>query len=198
MIERRFVGVSMGIVSLLFLMAACGGGGTAASGSASPSPTLRRLSPAEYVAGVCGAATAWESAVQADTTQFETQSKSASSLDEGKALFVAYVGQVVKETLTMVTTVTGLGAPTVNNGAQIRTAVIDSLGKIETIFQDAVTKAQQVDTSSPAAYSQGVQKVGADIESTLSNLGDPLANLPSPELEQAAKANPDCQKLESS
>jgi hypothetical protein len=197
MIKSRLSVVSAGIATgLALLLAGCSGSPLASQSS--PSPTLRRLPPKDYVAGVCGAATAWESAVQADTTQFETQSKSASSIEEGKTLFVAYVGQVVKETDSMVTTVTGLGAPTVPNGAQIRTAVIDSLGKIETVFQEAVTKAQQVDTSSPAKYAEGIQKVGSDIDSTLSNLGDPLANLPSPELEQAAKANSDCQKLASS
>jgi hypothetical protein len=197
MLDRRSTTAWTGVgIALALLMVACGGG--SASRNTSPRPSRQGLSPKDYVAGVCGAAATWETAIQTETSQFEAQSKSASSLDEGKTIFVAYVDQVVKDTDTMVTVIDGLEPPAVANGEQIRAAVASALQKVKSAFQDADAKAQQIDTNSTTAYVNGLTAIGTDIESTLSGLGDPLANLPNAELEQAAKADPNCQKLESS
>ena len=154
------------------------------------------VAAADYVSGVCGAISQWEDTVQTLASGLTTQLQTAASLDAAKAEFVSYVDQNVTAVDTMITKVKAVGDPAVADGAHIQSEVVAALQQVRTSFADAKTKAEQIDTSSPTAFSNGVTDVSNTLEQELSGLGDPLSDVTNQELEGAANADATCQKIE--
>lgn len=174
-------------------------GATACSkGKAGSSGAPKGVAPDAYVAAACGAISEWEDSVQTLSSGLTAQLQSASSLDAAKQEFVSYVDQNVTAVDTMVSKVKAIGSPAVADGDHIQSEVVAALEKIEADFAEAKSKAEQLDTSSPTAFSNGVTDVTNTLDQELSNLGDPLGDVSDKALDDAANANATCQKLQSS
>jgi hypothetical protein len=186
-------------VALAAGLTACGGGvsGTVTTppGSAGSAGAAGTLDADAYTSGVCQAMSAWVNDLQASSTTIGTQVAGASSLDEAKQDFVAYIDQQVQRTDDLITSIDELGPPDVDQGAEAHQAVLDVLGQVKSVFEQAQTDAEQLPTTDVNAFLDGVTQLTDHISSGMSGIGDPFEGLSASELEEAGNTNPDCQSL---
>ena len=188
--SHRVVRGSLALAIVLAVVAA------GCSKAKTPSQGPGGVAAAAYVSGVCGAVSEWQDAVKTLADGLTAQLQSAASLDAAKQELVSYVDQNVTAADTMITKVQAVGAPAVANGAHIQSEVIAALQQVRASFADAKSKAEQIDTSSPTTFSNGVTDVTNTLDQDLSNLGDPLAGVTNQDLENAANADATCQKIQ--
>lgn len=195
---RPTIMMAVAAVALCVTASACGGTSTptASSGTtASASPT--GVAAKTYASTVCSALVDWGDSVQRRTQAFTDQSKSIKNLPQAKESFVAFIDGTLQDTTAMIQKVQATGPPAVPNGAEIHTKVVDALRGIETSLSTATSQAQALNTTNAVAFSNGVRQIVDSLNTTVTNAGDPLADVSSPQLEAAGNSDPDCQELNS-
>ena len=100
---------------------------------------------------------------------------------------------------TMIGSVRAAGAPAVANGKQLSADLVDALSPVKQTFEGAVTKAQQLPTGDPEAFSQAATELGNEITNSQGSFTASFDALQrkynDPNLNNAFKTVPACAKL---
>jgi len=208
-------------------LAACGGGddsssaattgspvtdGASTSGSASTSggASTSRNAPTvngplgdvpieTWAGGVCGAVNTWLAGINANGTKLNQDVQGISDLGAGRDLLVKFMQDAVALTDTMIGSVRAAGAPAVANGKQLSADLVDALSPVKQTFEGAVTKAQQLPTGDPEAFSQAATELGNEITNSQGSFTASFDALQrkynDPKLNNAFKTVPACAKL---
>jgi len=183
-------------VALAVGLTACGGG---VSGTVTTPPASTAggstLDADRYTSGVCQAMIAWVNDLQASSATIGTQVVGASSLDDAKQDFVTYIDEQVQRTDDLIATIDSLGAPDVEQGAEAQQALLDAFDQVKSVFERAKSDAEELPTTDPNSFLDGITQLTDHIDSGMSGIGDPFGNLSDSELEDTANANPDCRAL---
>jgi len=194
-------------------LAACGGGddssssaattgtgGAATSGGASTSAGPLGDVPIEtWAGGVCGAVNTWLGGINANGTKLNQDVQGISDLGAGRDLLVKFMQDAVALTDTMISAVQAAGAPAVSNGKQLSADLVQALSPVKQTFEGAVTKAQQLPTNDPQAFSQAATQLGNEITNSQGSFTASFnalqAKYNDPALNNAFKTVPACAKL---
>jgi hypothetical protein len=177
----RRTSIILGVLVVSLALTACGG--SSSSG----------VTPAAYVKSICQAVGPFEKDVQARSSQLDLSTiKSAA---EGKQALQKFLDAVVADTDQAINKLKAAGAPSVNNGKQISTAIVTAFTQLKGALGQAATSANNLPTSSPAAFKAAANSLGTNVRSSMSNIGAGLSGLKSPDLESAAKKEAACQTL---
>jgi hypothetical protein len=147
--------------------------------------------PADYAAGVCSAINGWLTTVQNGATAVGTPKNPT----EGKAAILKYLSGVVDSTQTMIDKVDAVGAPAIDNGAEIQATVLSALNKVKDVFSQAETKAESLSTTNQAEFQATTAQIGASLQAASPDIQTSLSSISSSGLDQAFSNDPECQKL---
>jgi hypothetical protein len=115
---------------------------------------------------------------------------------EGKAAVVKYLSDVVDSTQTMINKVNATGAPATDNGEEVQATLLSALNKVKDVFSEAEKKAAALSTSDQAAFSASMTEIGTSLQAASSDVDSSLSSVSSAGLDDAFKADPECQKLQ--
>jgi hypothetical protein len=174
------------------MMAGCGGGSPTSAGS----PSTNQVTAKAYMATTCSAVLDWLNSILGQVQTFKTQEASATSLKEARSGLVGLVGQTVQDSDTLITTVKTQGAPAVSNGEAVHAKLLAAFEQVRSVLSTSEQKAKQLPVDDPAAFKKGATQIGQDINSQLSGIGNSISDF-GPELDAAASADSNCQKLAS-
>ena len=102
---------------------------------------------------MCGAVNTWLAGINANGTKLNQDVQGVSDLGAGRDLLVKFMQDAVTLTDTMISAVQAAGAPAVASGQQLSADLVQALSPVKQTFEGAVTKAQQLPTNDPQAFS---------------------------------------------
>jgi hypothetical protein len=177
-----------------------GTGGAATSGGAPTSGGPVGDVPVEtWAGGVCGAVNTWLAGINANGTKLNQDVQGISDLGAGRDLLVKFMQDAVTLTDTMISAVQAVGAPAVASGQQLSADLVQALSPVKQTFEGAVTKAQQLPTNDPQAFSQAASQLGTEITNSQGSFTASFDALQTkyndPALNDAFKTVPACAKL---
>ena len=177
-----------------------GTGGAATSGGAPTSGGPVGDVPIEtWAGGVCGAVNTWLAGINAKGTKLNQDVQGVSDLGAGRDLLVKFMQDAVTLTDTMISAVQAAGAPAVASGQQLSADLVQALSPVKQTFEGAVTKAQQLPTNDPQAFSQAASALGTEITNSQGSFTASFDALQTkyndPALNDAFKTVPACAKL---
>jgi hypothetical protein len=190
-------GLLLVAIAAAVLAAACGGGGgsagaTSAGGGAT---TSNEVPVSSWVGSLCSSVGTWQKTL----TQGVPTISDPTDLAGTKKAFSDYLGKVVSATEQLISDVKAAGIPATENGKEIASAFTSTLSSLSAAFTKAKSDVEALSTSDPVALASGLQKVGSDLTTAGSQLGntfDEIANkFPSADLGQAASKDPSCSAL---
>jgi hypothetical protein len=171
----------------------------AAAGCGGSSKSYSGTKPDVWAATVCGALGDWAEALKADSDQLGSDLRGTTDLRVVKAKFVAFLEDAERKSRTMITTITGAGAPAVKDGGAIQTQLVSGLGGAQASFARAIAKAKKLPTDNPQAFSTGVQALGSDVQKELTATGENFRKLgdkyDDDALNDATSDEPSCKKI---
>lgn len=170
------------VIAAALALSACGGSSSTSS-----------VTPAAYVKSICQAVGPFEKDVQARSSALDL-SKIKSAADGKKAL-QGFLNAVVADTDTAVNKLKSAGTPSIKNGKQISTEIVNAFTQLKTALGQAATSADKLPTGSPKAFRTAANSLGTNVRSSMTNIGAGLNGLRSPALENAAKKETACQAL---
>jgi hypothetical protein len=171
---------------VVLVVAGCGGSSSASSGPSASS----------YVKTVCTAVKGWVSDIE--TGSGKLNSATITSAAEGKTAIENFFGDAINDTSQVVTKLKAAGAPNVSSGSKISTMLISTFTQIQATLNKGRTQAQALPTNDPAKFKSAGDSLASTVQSSLTQIGNALGNLKSPELEKAAAKEPACTSLSSS
>ena len=173
------------VLSAGLLLGACGDGDGGGNGAQA------------YASSVCTAFSTW---VQDITQRNQTLTQSLnpqSTPKEGKEQLQIFLDSVIQDTDKLISSVDAAGVPDVDGGQQAATQIKQAAETAKTSFENARNEVEQLPTD-PAGFQAGAQKIGGEIGSSLSGLGQELRNrAQSEEIRQAFEESPRCSQLRS-
>jgi hypothetical protein len=178
----RTTSIICAVLASCVALAACGG----SSGSSG-------TTPAAYVKSICQAVGPFEKDVQNRSNSLNLST--IKSPAEGKKALQDFLNSVGTDTDTAVTRLKSAGAPSVNNGKQISSAIVNAFSQLRAALGQAASSASSLPTTSAAAFKTAADALGTNVRTSMSSIGSSLSGLKSPALEQAAKKEPTCQRL---
>jgi hypothetical protein len=167
--------------ALAVTVAGCGGGSSGVSAAA-------------YTQSVCTALTTWRDSVQAAGTVLQEVGRS--SLAEGKAAYVKFVGALESATRAAVASLRSAGTPAVDGGDALARSLVRAFTSAQDALDRAATRAGQIPTTSTSAFSQTAQSITTSIRSSLSEMSA-VSPGTDPRLKAAASRQPECEALRS-
>lgn len=165
---------------LLLLLPACGGG--------------ERVGPRDYVEGVCTVAN-WVDGIVARNEELTQELSPTATPEEGKDVLARFMDDVIEGTEEARGAIAAARVPDVEDGEQIAAAVLGALEEAGAVLEAAREQIDQLPTDSPEAFDRAARELGSSIEGSLNEAGAALAELESPQLEEAAADVPGCAEL---
>ncbi len=173
----------------LAVAAGCGGGSSNA------------VDPPVWSSGVCKAAGAWVTDIQAQAETLGDSLTSSTTIPEVRDKLVQFLDDAIARTDEMLDEVEAAGEPDVDDGGEIADFLLDELTSFKTALEEARTKAEAL-PDDPTAFTAGTTEIGASLEKVGSEAGQGIEDLQkkytSPELTKAFDEDPDCQALDAS
>ncbi len=145
---------------------------------------------------VCTAASGWANSLRSAITQLEVNAQGTKSLAHGKQLYVSFVDSLLNATSHVQDQLKAAGTPSVSNGSQISSELVNAFGTIKSALSTAAAKARQLPTSSESAFTSAAAQISQSIRNSEAKLSG-LAPQHNPELRAAAAKDPNCQQLKS-
>jgi len=142
--------------SLLLLVAAL----LTVSSSGSAVGRGRNVSPKAYVHAICTSVVAWVKDVSSASKTFEGGVKSASTLDEAKAVLVTFLDTAVDLTKTVVARIDNAGLPKAKDGGKVASSFKKVFVAIRDAFVAADHDSAALGTDDPAAFATATKKIG--------------------------------------
>ncbi len=170
-----------GLALIVALVAACGGGG--------------KVSAEEYVKAICTEVMAWTGEIQTLSEEVGQNLSAEATPLEGQAVLADFLDDVVAATDDHLAGVKDAGVPDVENGEEIAGTLVGVFEDAKEILVDARAKVDELPTDDPAAFGTAADQLGGSIQSALEGVGGGLGSLESPELSEAAGAEPACAEL---
>ena len=181
----RLIALVLCVTALAFAAAGCGGGGSSDSSSGTD--------PSTWASDVCGALQTWTDDIKSKSQALSNDLGSSSDFKAAKDKVVTFLDDAKQSTQKMVDDVKAAGPPSTDNGTTIQQELVSGLTGVRDTFAHAAAKAEQLDTSNPRAFVNGVKDVsqqiqteGQDVtkhfqkvEDTGSELNDAIKNEPS-------------------
>lgn len=186
-VRRAFV---CALVAASLVTTGCG------SGSPQSGSSAKGVTAKQYMSTTCSAVMDWLNSILSQVQTFKTQEASVSSLKEARDGLVTLLGQTVQDTDAMIAKVKAMGAPAVSGGSDVHAKLIAAFEQVRSELATAQQKAQQLPVDDPAAFKKQATQIGDDITSQMSDIGNSISDF-GPELDAAASADPNCQKLNS-
>jgi hypothetical protein len=152
------------------------------------------VSATEYATGVCGAVAGWVDDIQGLNEDLQT-SLDPSDLDALKGVMVDFLDGVVTATDSAISEVGAVGVPDVDDGEAAAETVLTALRDSRAIFEGARDRVDGLSTADPAAFSEELQALGTDLQTSMSGIGGELDQFASPELDEAAEDVPECDEV---
>ena len=185
-------------------------GGTEVDASATPASSNGRTPTSsgadapktqneKWVAGVCTAFDDWVNNIADANNKF--QGELNKTPDDGatvKKLLVTYMKVAQAETEDLQSRVSKLKAPDVKDGAQIHKVFVETTDDLVTAFDDLVSQANKIDTSTPQKALDDVTALGNSVEDAFAEASagfDKLDEFDAGELEDLFDARPECAGL---
>lgn len=161
--------------------------------------------PQKWVSTLCSSLVTWEQTVKKEYAQLKTtvnKLKKNGNADPktGKAELVRFLGHIVSSTNVLVHRLKAVGAPDMQNGDKLQSALITGLGQVRKAFKDAKTAAQKLPTGSKKQFAVAAQRLSVTVNSNVSRANGALSGLAkydTKELDDLFKADAACRKLAS-
>ena len=138
-----------------------------------------------------GAVASWVEDVRG-LNQELSENLDPNSLDSLKSAMVGFLGDAIAATDSVIADVEDVGVPDVENGEASAQTVLTALRDSRDVFIDARDRVDGLSTDDPAAFIQELQKLGTDLQTSLSRIGEELERFESPELDEASEDVPEC------
>lgn len=172
------------VVSAALLLGACGGGGGGNEAEA-------------YASSVCKAFSTWVQDISGRNQQLTSSLSAQSTPQEGKEQLQIFLDSVIQDTDKLLGSIDAAGVPDVDGGDRAAAAIKSAATRAKTSFETARDEVTQLPTD-PAGFRAGAQKIGGEIGSSLSGLGQELRNRSqSEEIQKAFQESPACARLRS-
>jgi hypothetical protein len=180
--------LSVALLSLsVFALGACSGPDGGTNDRAEPDT----VSATEYVTGMCGAIAGWVEDIQGLNEEL-TANLDPTSIESLKNAMVGFLDDVIASTDTVIEEVEGIGVPDVENGEAAAETILMALRDSRAVFEDARDRVDGLATDDPAAFSEALQAMGTDLQTSLSGIGEELDSFEVPELDEASEGVPEC------
>ena len=200
MIRARSVRVAA-VLAFVVLAGACSKSsssttaGPASGDATSSSPAASAPSAAAYVKDACTAMTDWLTAIQ--TRAGDLSSISGGDVAAAKTAMLDFLDGVLTDTDTMVSTVEGLGAPDVTDGASAHEALVGVLKQARDLFGGFRDDVADLPTDDPQAFATALTQLGTNLDASSSDIGNAFSDFQNEELDSAFSAEPACAPLQS-
>jgi hypothetical protein len=110
---------------------------------------------------------------------------------------VGFLDDVIEATDSVIADVESVGVPDVDDGEASAGAVLTALRGSREIFDDARDRVDGLGTDDPTAFTQELQTLGTDLQTSLAGIGEELDGFDSPELDEASEDVPECDQVAS-
>jgi hypothetical protein len=168
------------LVSLAFVLSACGGGQST-------------VSPRAYARTVCGSVGAWQRHIRSRTDQMTASLGSDVSPQKGKEVLGTYLDGVIRETDQVIDDLNNTGVPDVKGGQTVASKFVGAFESVRTTLRNARSAVDRLPTGDRTAFKEAASKIGDDIQSSFSSVSSSLSGVGGPDLDAAFNAEKSCQ-----
>ncbi len=193
---HRWIVRALALAIPLTLLAACSSDDPVASGGDTSVDTpAEATAPAEYMEGLCAAIVSYQSDLEAENASFQEQFEGGATPapEDTKDALAAFLGIAGTRTEQLVDDVNALGAPDVENGDGVRTALTSAFEKVVELFNDAKTEIEGLSADDPAALVEGFTAAATNLQEAATGISTSFDDLSSPELDEASADAPSCE-----
>jgi hypothetical protein len=185
------------LVLTLFLLAGCGGDDSSGepTSTATGSPTEALADADTYATNMCTAITDWATSIQERNTTLQEELQGETSVEGVKQRVLGFLDDAIASTDQMLEQVDEVGVPDVENGEEVHQQLAGALQSSRDVLADARDTVDQLDSDDPQAMSQGLEELGASIQSAFADISSPLESLENEELDEAFSENAACTEL---
>jgi len=167
------------------------------------SGATQNATPKKWISVFCGSVLTWEHTVKSNTTKLNATFKTLKSAGKAdiptvKSKLVTYLNGIVKSTNSMVADVKHVGAPNVQNGAKLQSAVLSAFALVQKAFNQTLSSAKKLPTGDAKAFEKQALALAKALQGNAGRIGaafNPIQKYSTKELNDAAKATPACAKL---
>jgi hypothetical protein len=158
-------------------------------------------SPAAWTSSVCTNLSTWIEGIETGASGLRTSAQQDRSPAAVKEALTAFLAESVALTDRFVTRLRATREPSVDHGAEIRTALIDGVRKQRTAFASASTRASQLPIDDAPTFQNEVRSLSTDISAAATavetNFKRISSKYPSDDLNEAFAKNRTCSRLDS-
>jgi hypothetical protein len=153
------------------------------------------VSASSYVKSVCGAVIPFEQDVL--TRSASINPTSIKSAAQGKQVLHQFLSAISDDTSSAVSKLQSAGSPSVTNGTQISSAILDAFKRLKTTMVAATSQSSSLPTTTLQAFESGTQTIIGSVRTSMSAIGTDLqsSTLKSADLQKAAAKEPSCKGL---
>ncbi len=159
--------------------------------------------PKKWIGVFCGSVYTWEKTVKSNTSKLDKtfstlKSTGKASVPTVKTKLVTYLTGIVKSTSAMVSDIKHVGVPDVQNGAKLQSAVLSAFALVQKAFNQTLTSAKKLPTNNVSAFRTQALNLAKTLQSSSNRITAafvPVQKYSTKELNDAAKADPNCKKL---
>ncbi len=173
------------IVVMALVITACGDDDDEGSGDPVAVP--------EYASDICSAFFGWTDALQDGLTDQGSSLGPDAAPQEGKDALQGFLDNAVAASDQLVEEVEAAGMPDTENGEEDADLLQTAAERARDQLEDAQGDVADLPTDSPEAFSEAARQFGTDVQAALGQLGQPLDDVDSPELEEAFEEEEACQ-----
>jgi hypothetical protein len=110
---------------------------------------------------------------------------------------VGFLDDVIIATDSVIEEVENVGVPDVEDGEATAETVLTALSDSRDVFADARDRVDGLATDDPTAFTEELQTLGTDLQTSLAGIGEELDRFDSPELDEASENVPECEQVSS-
>jgi hypothetical protein len=145
---------------------------------------------------LCTSIGEWQQGIEQGNQEFQQSITSGQPSPESiKEGLQTYLQSAVDSTEALVADIEALGAPDIDGGEQIATAMSDAMNQVATIFQTLLDGVSGLDTSDPGSMAQAMQDLGPDLQQAVSEIQTAFEGIQGPDLDQIVADTPSCAAL---
>ena len=199
---RSWFGRAAVMLALVVLASACSSNNSSiaesptSGGTGGSQTTSSALGAEDYVKSACTAMADWLAAIQARAG--DLSNLSSGDTEAAKTAVLDFLDGVIADTDTMLSSVDGLGAPDVTDGAAAHEALVGVLSEARDLFQGARDDVDGLSTADTQAFGEALTQIGDDLSSSANSVGSAFADFHNADLDTAFQAEPACAPLQSS